>query len=271
MLFPQRALVRPRVLASQSDEPLLLEDEILALVGKGARGLVYVLGPPGSGKTTALRHLATVLPVRAGVVLSDDDDPATAEALHASSGCLVVCAAATPEARPFLAAYHLAPWGDDELIEYLLAAHPAQCAAVMARLSSDDRRLLHGLPELWRVVLDQLASDPSLTGARQVLDRYARALIGPRNVRTGRPSVPEELDRRLAVSTADAQQDRGHGGNGQDSPTPGGAARVCRPERGGRPAQAGQGQVPGQRAFSGVGPGDRRRCGSRPAQPWIIC
>jgi uncharacterized protein YjbI with pentapeptide repeats len=181
MLFPQRAPVRPRVSAHQGSELLLLEDEILALAGRGARGLVYVLGPAGSGKTTALRHLATVLPARAGVVLSDEDDPASAEALHASSGCLVVCAAAMPHRLPFLTAYHLAPWGKDELIEYLLAAHPAQCASVMARVSSEDHKLLRGLPELWRVVLDQFARDAWLAGAQAALYQYAHALVGARD------------------------------------------------------------------------------------------
>ncbi len=181
MLLPQRALVRPRVHVGHDGESPLLEDEILTLVAKGARGLVYVLGSPGSGKTTALRHLATVLPARAGVVLSDDDDPAKAEALHASSGCLVVCAAAAPQRRPFLAAYQLAPWGNDELIEYLLAAHPHDCGTVMARIGGDDRQLLRGIPELWRPVLDHLARDASLAGARKALDRHARALIDKRD------------------------------------------------------------------------------------------
>ncbi len=181
MLGAQRALVRPRVFASQGDEPLLLEDEILSLVAKGARGLVYLLGSPGSGKSMALRHLGTVLPPRAGVVLSDDDDPAKAEALRASAGCLVVCAAAELPRQPVLAAYRLAPWGNDELIEYLLVAHPKQCAAVMARIGGDDRQLLRGVPELWRPVLDHLARDASLAGARQALDRHARTLIDPRD------------------------------------------------------------------------------------------
>src|SRR5881227_3739316 len=69
-MIPQRAPVRPRVLA-QSGEALLLEEEILSLVEGGARGLVQLVGSTGSGKTTALQHLAAVLPADARVVYVD--------------------------------------------------------------------------------------------------------------------------------------------------------------------------------------------------------
>ena len=52
---------------------------------------------------------------------------------------------ASPTAR--CSWYHLAPWDQDDLIEYLLATHRDRCASVMARLkASDDRGLPRGHP-----------------------------------------------------------------------------------------------------------------------------
>ncbi len=54
-------------------------------------------------------------------------------------------------------ALRLAPWTRDEVIEYLLSVHRDRCAAVMARLrSQDDCVDAAGLPDLWRPVLDRL-------------------------------------------------------------------------------------------------------------------
>ncbi len=57
-----RAAVRPRVLSPDTHEAVLLEDEIGSLIQKGERGVVQIIGGPGSGKSTALKHLAAVLP-----------------------------------------------------------------------------------------------------------------------------------------------------------------------------------------------------------------
>ena len=66
---------------------------------------------------------------------------------------------------------------DYELIEYLLAVHPYRCAAVLARLGDADRALLNGVPELCRVVLDQLAgADPR--AAELVKLRFFAGLTG---------------------------------------------------------------------------------------------
>src|SRR5438094_433266 len=126
MLLPQRAPVRPRVLAPGSGLALPLEDEIQALVAAGARGVVFVIGSVGSGKTTALHHLAAVLPSDAPVNLLAETE-AFAWDPTAAAG-LVVRAAASPGAEPGVVNYRLAPWGHDDFIEYLLAVHRERCA-----------------------------------------------------------------------------------------------------------------------------------------------
>ena len=78
--------------------------------------------------------------------------------------------AAQPEScrlHPHLVIYRLTAWTQDEIIEYLLAAHKRRCAAVMARVHDDDHDLLGGAPELWRIVLDRLAQDDTLPDVRR--------------------------------------------------------------------------------------------------------
>src|SRR5262249_28104500 len=60
MIQPKRALVRPRVLASADADTELLEDAVADALAEGVRGIAIV-GAPGSGRTTALAHVASVL------------------------------------------------------------------------------------------------------------------------------------------------------------------------------------------------------------------
>jgi uncharacterized protein YjbI with pentapeptide repeats/energy-coupling factor transporter ATP-binding protein EcfA2 len=175
MIQPERAPVRPRVLSPHSGEALLLEDEARRLAEAGGHRVMLVVGPTGSGKTTALHHLAAVLPPQAGVLLLDE--PGLPDLLSAAAAQgLVVCTRSAVcgllPLLPILSTYRLAPWDRDDLIEYLLADHGPACAGVVARVGSGDRSLLGGLPALWRPVLDRLAGDPTLPDARRAFHRY---------------------------------------------------------------------------------------------------
>jgi uncharacterized protein YjbI with pentapeptide repeats len=172
MIVPSRAPVRPRVLCPHSGEALPLEDEILRLVEAGRSGVVALVGPAGSGKTTALQHLAAVLPADAPVALWDEGD----ECPGVPAGGLLVCAAAA-DPPGGAASYRLAPWGQDELIEYLMAAHRARCGTVVARLRPDDHFLFRGVPEIWRAVLDRMAADGAAPNARTALHRLLEAQL----------------------------------------------------------------------------------------------
>ena len=71
--------------------------------------------------------------------------------------------------------FRLVDWCEDDLIEYLLARHPEQCASVMARFSQDPRKeMLAGAPPLYCLIADLLAADPTLSDIHEAL----RAEIG---------------------------------------------------------------------------------------------
>ena len=72
----------------------------------------------------------------------------------------------------------LAPWGEDECIEYLLQAHREQCTSVMRRLrDAGDLASLGGVAELVSAVLDTLAADESALSAADALDRRVNELL----------------------------------------------------------------------------------------------
>ncbi len=176
MIEPKRASVRPRGISLQnlhSATPLLLEEEIRSFVESGVPGNIAILGPAGSGKTTALEHLAATLPPSCSVALLDEPrmQQLVRQLADAPAG-LVIYTAQSERLADHLAVYCLASWTQDDLIEYLLAVHRPRCASVMARVCAADHLLLGGLPELWRTALDQMACDDSLHDVRRALHRH---------------------------------------------------------------------------------------------------
>jgi uncharacterized protein YjbI with pentapeptide repeats len=182
MIVPQRAPVKPRVISPTTGEAIPLEDEIRSFLEAGTPALICLVGPPGSGKTTALRHLAAVLPPSAPVSLKDD-----AQALKPvpeKGKWLVVCAGKSPFVQSHTAVLPLTSWQDDDAIDYLLTVHKDRCASVMTRLrAAPDRDLLNGTPELWRIVLDHLAADETLARVEAALQKYIDAGAGDSKAR----------------------------------------------------------------------------------------
>jgi uncharacterized protein YjbI with pentapeptide repeats/energy-coupling factor transporter ATP-binding protein EcfA2 len=173
------AHVRPRVWSLETGEAIRLEDEIGRLIQKGHDEQIGLIGGPGSGKTTALRHLATVLPPWAVVRVKLVDDPREYTDIVAGGddhAQFVISAGSQLPADPRRLSYHLTSWSQDDLIEYLLAVHGNHCASVMSRLkAAGDGNFIQGIPELWTVVLDQMALDESVDSVRTALTRVLEA------------------------------------------------------------------------------------------------
>jgi len=153
-----RAPVTPRVYAPSTGEPLPLADCVRRLIDRRVKGVICLFGPPGSGKTTALAHLQAVLPPEICPRLVDR--PLSADELLGTSGLTLYTDHQNASGGISL---RMTSWGLDDCIEYLLAAHPAKCASVMARIRDlPNAAMLGGRPELWRIVLDAFAADESL-------------------------------------------------------------------------------------------------------------
>ena len=138
---PERARVRPRVISPITGEAIPLDDEIGPLIQEGRWRFVGLIGGPGSGKTTALRHLAAVLPpwALARIRLMDRPPDVTDVVTPAlGDGTFVISAGPRLTPQPGQLVYSLASWSKDDLIEYLLSAHRDRCGSVMARLKAGD-------------------------------------------------------------------------------------------------------------------------------------
>src|SRR3712207_1643030 len=112
------APVVPRVRSRSGGAALPLHDRVGLFLDSCACGVVNVYGPRGSGKSTALAHLAATFPDHPRLQLHDGGLFERVEG--AARRQVVVFASAEPVAD-VLASYEMAPWGDDDCIEYLAA------------------------------------------------------------------------------------------------------------------------------------------------------
>ena len=164
---PHPAPVSPRVRLRPFEASLPIEKQVEALLAKKTRGAVNLVGPPGSGKTMAMEHLAAKLDPDAPVCFADGRDP---QMRPPTGKCLVLVPSREPLDQKHLVTLEMSPWTDEDLIEYLLATHPGRCRAVMDKIRNDPiRASLRGLPELWRIVLDEMAADDEVAGVEAAL------------------------------------------------------------------------------------------------------
>lgn len=162
-LAPTPALVRPRAYAPDSGEILPLETLAAELLERPSCRRIEISGGPGSGKSTALRHLAATLPATSNAVFLDE--PTLGEVQVQSQHQRVFYSGRKPQAADVV--LQLAPWTDDDLIELLLAVAPQRCGEALRRIqAAPDRAELQGNPALWRMALDQWLGDAELTTMR---------------------------------------------------------------------------------------------------------
>jgi uncharacterized protein YjbI with pentapeptide repeats len=166
MVSPKRAAVKPRVVSPETREDVLLEDVIESHDAQGHFGVIELIGGPGSGKSAALAHLAS-LALADRILFVDDASPRD---LEVGSTDRLVVYATRRSLKLTDSCYELVPWSTDDVIEYLLAMQPARCSSVVARLSADkDRGLLEGTPALLCLVAEQMAANDDMQSIRSAL------------------------------------------------------------------------------------------------------
>ena len=171
-----RPCVRPRVrrLDVPDDMPILLEEVVQALNERGEPGLVWLGGPPGAGKTTALERIA---PAAKGWLLRDLGAWPDPEEVEDS---LVLYTAPKPMKLPHLRLLQLEPWGYDDVLEYVLATHPERCESLMELTDDPHAKELHGCPELWSLVVDEVAASDEPLDIADTIVGHLRERLGSR-------------------------------------------------------------------------------------------
>lgn len=154
----------------RSGQRLLLEEEVAALLAKRRGGHLMLLGGSGSGKTSALRHLAYVFADHPRLRLHDDNQRLE----RPRPEDVIVQAAPSEVTETQHEKRYLAPWNDEQCTEYVAAAHPS---CVIRTMSAWQRTgLVDELgrwPGLCTCVLDHFSQAPDANGfsiLREVLD-----------------------------------------------------------------------------------------------------
>ena len=169
MIEPQRAAVTPRVIWPDTGDTVPI-DEVFHRMDCSPAGAIEIVGSAGSGKSTALRHLAAESPKDRRIVWADDAKPE--EVTSRMREYWVVYTSTAHMARITASSFHLAGWGEDEWIEYLLASYPDKCQSVVVRLgAAADRSDVGDSPLLWRIVLDEMAADDSICSVNEGICR----------------------------------------------------------------------------------------------------
>lgn len=185
-LSPPAGLVRPRVTVQGTGDPLPLGDLLADILAEGKHPIVWIVGGPGSGKTTALEYLAGMFGNESLLLLDEpkeipeSDRPVVATASrqiaaervkcrHELGGVFAIVDIYLPHPEPGLE-LRLAPWGRDDLVEYLLAQHHDCCGSVLTRLGDWAGR--RWVPEVACAIIDTLAGDDNLPSPAEACYAY---------------------------------------------------------------------------------------------------
>src|SRR3954466_2361826 len=153
---PERAIVVPRARRAPGGATLPLQSLIEPMLDKCRNGMIQVVGPALSGKTTALAHLRAVLPNHSFEVF---DHPTRFYLTYAAaSDGITIVATTEPTKLRALETFYLAEWTIDDCVAYLVAKHRSATASVLNRVARDAYfQDMLAFPGLTRIVLDELA------------------------------------------------------------------------------------------------------------------
>ncbi|MBL8810850.1 MAG: pentapeptide repeat-containing protein [Planctomycetaceae bacterium] len=157
------AVVRPRVMASDG-ETRLLDDIVEELLRKGRPQQIIIKGTRGSGKTFAIQHIAErfAAEVTSGMIRLIDEPSLRGKSTEttdstADNAPLLTLISARDHDCSNATVYQLAAWDQDDVIEFVLHRFPEQSSLLLNR--TKDGAFLEGLPELWVLVLEELAAN----------------------------------------------------------------------------------------------------------------
>src|SRR5580765_5756644 len=206
-LLPQRAPVRPRITAAPHAVPRPLEEEVAELLARGTGAVRRLIGPARSGKTTALRHLAAVFAGEPRLRLVDSDAPATPPDQQAVTIAAVRASAIAPGDDTWF----LAPWSDDDCLEYLMHVHHGRVAAAYdVWRAPGPGHDLRRWPPLCAAVLDEIAR-----GNARTVSAALRAVV---HARVAEAVLPAARDHALRTFLRSDAEDRAHERRGRHAP-----------------------------------------------------
>ena len=176
-ITPKLATVRPRIISPNTGDALVLEDFARTLATQQGQRLELV-GGRGSGKTTALAHLAA-LPDADQFYLIDNLESESVPSVPAEK-LLIYTRSPQRGATADEFQKQLAEWTKDDLIEYLLAGFPEQCASVVARFQEQSGlEKLSGNPQLICLVVAELAKDETIELQQALIQALHRCVDTP--------------------------------------------------------------------------------------------
>src|SRR3954465_2705936 len=135
-IAPERAPVVPRAHRCGRSASLPLDQLVLQPWQLRRSRTVYIVAPPGGGKTTALDHLRAVLPRDLRFELFDEP-PQHEQWRPSSAEVLTIVALRQAPADANLAVLELVNWTVDDCLEYLAHKHRERTPSVMRRLQDD--------------------------------------------------------------------------------------------------------------------------------------
>ncbi len=215
MIEPKRAPVRPHITSPQTNQPVLLEDYVATRMQCGAPFYLRLCGSSGSGKRTALCHLAaSELPYRPKLVVGKEQVKGGAAGefdqrfvIEASNDMLIGESLKSVRRGETIV---LRPWNIDDLIEYLLSNNSSEVGRIVAQCKRlDVIGETMGRPSVCRLVMDELMIDRThrslsecIRGAiRRQFPNRKRYLKAIRASIAGRPSrrLPQHLQECVKV------------------------------------------------------------------------
>ena len=155
----------------------MLEDAVVSLLAASMDQVVELFAEHASDAQMALQHLAA-LPFADQLHLTTDWSSLRSHS--DSTGQLTVLAHSN---RDLLqeSTWQIAPWTDDDLIEFLLSKYPEKCSAVMAQIRSDPGRdLLNGSPSLSTLVVEKIVKSNKPSDIRSALRQVIIEKTGER-------------------------------------------------------------------------------------------